>query len=450
MANSTLFTGASRYAADFQGLIERAVAIASLPLKQLQGTRDSLQAQASALEELQRAFESLRSALTGLQNIRGVSGYTTAISNGAVLSASVGAGAMTGVWSIEVTSLGAWTSTLSKDGLTTVTDPSSQSVSSSASFTLTVDGESKVITPAANTLAALVEAINQTGLDVEASIVNVGSGNAPDYRLAVRSTKLAAVRIQLEDESGQLLDTLATGSPATFKVNGMARTIESDSRTVTLAPGLTITLLGTSDPGVATTVTVSRSASALGNALSALVTAYNAAVDTLDKHRGKSGGALAGQSIVRSLGDALREMMRYDSGDETLRTLTDLGLSFDDKGKLSLDVSVLQSATGDWQSTLDFLGSTSGGGFLGWAQGVLDSLLESDGGSLSLASKSLRDEITAQDERIEAEQERVDRVREDLAARMSAADAMIAAMEQQALYITNLFESMRIAERAYS
>ncbi|MGB9606045.1 MAG: flagellar filament capping protein FliD, partial [Bryobacteraceae bacterium] len=150
------------------------------------------------------------------------------------------------------------------------------------------------------------------------------------------------------------------------------------------------------------------------------------------------------------LGDALREMMRYDSGDETLRTLTDLGLSFDDKGKLSLDVSVLQSATGDWQSTLDFLGSTSGGGFLGWAQGVLDSLLESDGGSLSLASKSLRDEITAQDERIEAEQERVDRVREDLAARMSAADAMIAAMEQQALYITNLFESMRIAQRAYS
>ena len=451
MAESTLFTGASRYAADFQGLIERAVGIASLPLKQLQSVRTSLRDQSSALEQLQRSFESLRSALDGLKSITGTGGYTTAVSNGAVLSASVGAGAMTGVWSVEVTSLGAWTSTLSKDGLPRVSDPATQSITSATSLTLRVNGESKQITPASATLTALMKAINDAGLDVEASIVNVGTTSAPDYRLAVRSTKLAAVTIELEDEAGALLDTLALGSPATYKVNGMSQAIESDSRTVTLAPGLTITLLGTSEPGVPTTVTVSRSTSALSNALSAFVTAYNSAVDALDAHRGKAGGALAGQSIVRTLTDALRELTRYDRGAGPLSTLTDLGLTFDDKGKLSLDATALQNAAaGGWQQLKEFLGSGSGEGFLGWASQVLEAVLNSDSGSLSLASKSLRDEISAQDRRIEEEQERVDRMREELVARINAADAMIAALEQQALYITNLFESMRIAQRMFS
>ncbi|MCS7316570.1 MAG: flagellar filament capping protein FliD [Bryobacterales bacterium] len=451
MAENTLFTGTSRYAADFQGLIERAVAIASLPLKQLQSVRNSLQAQSSALAKVREALEALGSALDGLERIRGAGGYMTAVSNGAVLSASAGPGATLGVWSVEVTSLGAWTSTLSKDTLPKVTDPNAESISTAASFTLTVNGEAARITPMAGTLAALVEAINRSGLDVEASVVNVGGSSGPDYRLAIRSTKLAAVSIQLADDAGELLDTLAMGAPAAYKVNGMATVIESDSRTVTLAPGLTITLLGKSDPGVAATVTVSRSSTALNSALAAFASAYNAAVEALDAHRGQAGGALAGQSIVRTLSEALRQAVSYQAGSGQLRTLTDLGLRFDDKGKLSLDSAALDGViSGGWQALLDFLGTGSDTGFLTWARSVTETLLDSDKGVLSLATKSLRDEIAAQDGRIEAEQERIERVREDLVSRISAADAMIAAMEQKALYITNLFESMRIAAKMYS
>jgi len=212
--SSTLFTGASRYASDFQSLIDRAVRIASLPLTQLQSARSTLQAQSSALSALEDAFQSLQTALSSLESATGVSGYSTAVSNGAVLSAAVSTGAMTGVWTVEVTSLGAWTSTLSKDGLTTVTDPSTQNLSAASSFTLTVDGTPTVITPAAGTLAALVEAINEADLEVEASVVNLGSGSSPDYRLAIRSTKLAAVSIQLNDGTQDLMETLATGGPA--------------------------------------------------------------------------------------------------------------------------------------------------------------------------------------------------------------------------------------------
>ncbi len=449
--SGTIFTGTSRYSSDFRNIIDRAVAIASLPLARLQSDTSNLQAQASALGRLRTAFESLRNAVTGLEQATGISGYTTAVSNGAILTASISSGALAGVWSLEVTSLGAWTSTLSKDGLIRVSDPTTQNISTATSFTLTVNGTPTVITPEAATLYELVEAINEAGLDVEASIVNLGSTSSPDYRLAIRSTKLGSVSIQLSDGAEDLLDTLATGTKASFKVNGMATAVETDSRTVTLAPGLTITLLGVSEPGVATTVTVSRSSSAFTQALSSLVAAYNAALDALDAHRGEGAGALAGQSVVRMLGDALRRLTRYESGTSSIRTLTALGLTYDDQGRLSLDTTAFQHAVGGNPALLtEFLGSSSDGGFLGWANEVLDGLLDATGGVLTVTAEALEDQMEAQERRIEVEQERVDRVHEDLVARMAAADAMIAALEQQAEYITQLFESMRIASKMYS
>lgn len=448
--NSTMFSGASRYASDFEALIERAVAIASLPLAQLQTTKAELEAQSDAVEALETAFTSLQSAITSLETAGGISSYTTSVSNAAIASVSIGKGAMAATYTVEVTSLGSWTSTMSKDGLNLVTDPAAESISSASSFTLTVNGTPAEITPAANTLSALVEAINDAGLDVEASLVNVGSTASPDYRLSIRSTKLDAVTIQLNDGSADLLDTLAAGAKAGYKLNGMATAIQSDSRTVTLAPGVTMTLLGESDPGVTATITVSRSTTSISNALSSFATAYNAVVDELDAHRGQNEGALAGHSIVQTLWDSLRQLAQYSGGPEGISSLTALGLNFDDQGKLSLDTSVFDgAASGNMDLLAEFLGSSSESGFLKYATDLLDSLLDGTDGLIQLSITSLEDQISDQDERIAVEEERVQQVEENLVAQMSAADALIAAMEQQVTYISGLFESMRIASQMY-
>lgn len=448
--NSTMFSGASRYASDFEALIERAVAIASLPLAQLQTTKAELEAQSDAVEALETAFTSLQSAITSLETAGGISSYTTSVSNAAIASVSIGEGAMAATYTVEVTSLGYWTSTMSKDGLNLVTDPAAESISSASSFTLTVNGTPAEITPAANTLSALVEAINDAGLDVEASLVNVGSTASPDYRLSIRSTKLDAVTIQLNDGSADLLDTLAAGAKAGYKLNGMATAIQSDSRTVTLAPGVTMTLLGESDPGVTATITVSRSTTGISNALSSFATAYNAVVDELDAHRGQNEGALAGHSIVQTLWDSLRQLAQYSGGPEGISSLTALGLNFDDQGKLSLDTSVFDgAASGNMDLLAEFLGSSSESGFLKYATDLLDSLLDGTDGLIQLSITSLEDQISDQDERIAAEEERVQQVEENLVSQMSAADALIAAMEQQVTYISGLFESMRIASQMY-
>jgi len=448
--SSSIFSGTSRYASDFQSLIDRAVAIASLPLAQLQNTRTELVSQSTALSNLRTAFTSLETAVESLETASGISSYTTAVSDGAIVSATVSEGALEGVYTIEVTSLGSWTSTLSKDALPDVTDPATQNISSASSFTLTVAGTPHTITPDAATLNELVEAINDAGLDVEASIVNVGSTSSPDYRLSVRSTKLDAVTIQLNDGSADLLDTLASGAHAAYKVNGMATAVQSDSRTITLSPGLTLTLLSQSDPGVATTVTVSRVATGISNALSSFVTAYNAAVDQLDLHRGESAGALAGQSIVSSLWQAMRQVAQYSGGSQSIASLAGLGLTFDDDGKLSLDSTTFSSVTaGNMDVLLAFLGSSTGSGFLKYATDIFDSVLDEADGLLPASIDSLEDQIEGQDDRIAAEQDRVDQIQENLVAQMSAADALIAALEQQVSYISDLFEAMKIAAQMY-
>jgi len=448
--SSTIFTGTSRYASDFQTLLERAVAIASLNLTQLNSQKTTLQGQSTALSTLNTKFTAVETAIDSLEDATGTSSYSFSISDAAIVSASLGDGAIEGAWTIEVTSLGSYTSTMSKGALPDVTDPATQNISSASSFTLTLNGSPTTIVPEDDTLNALVEAINDADLDVQASIVNVGTTSAPDYRLTLQSTSLAADTIQLNDSTQDLMDTLATGANATYKVNGMGSAISSTTRTVTLAPGLTVTLVGESDPGVAAAITVARSTTAIGNALTAFVTAYNDAVDALEAHTGENGGALTGQSIISTLWSALRDIVNYDSGAGDVTTMTDLGLEFDDEGKLSLNSSTLASVGEDsFDDLLTFLGSSTESGFLKWATDVLTGLLDDTEGVLDTTIDSVSDQIEEQEELIDAAQERVDLIEENLTAQMAAADALIASLEQQAIYITNLFASMREATRMY-
>jgi flagellar hook-associated protein 2 len=445
-SNNTIFTGASRYASDFQQIIDRSVAIASLPLVQLQSQKMALGDQSAALTTLDAKLVSLQGVIQSLEAAAGGS-YSTSVSDGAVVRASLSGSPLEGVYSVEVVDIGSYTSAMSADGLASVTDPSSGSISSASEFTLTVDGVDYSVTPASNTLSALADAINAlSGAGVQATIVNIGSSTSPDYRLSLQCAKLGAVTVQLNDGSQDLLDTLSTGTLASYKVNGQPSTpISSDSRTVTLAPGLSVTLLkaGTAE------VSVSRSASGVSSALSSFVTTYNSLVDELDLHRGEQAGALRGNSILYGLSQALREITGYSSETGAISSLASLGLSFNEQGKLSLDMTVFSSATsGQFGALASFLGSSSGGGFLQFATGVLNGLEDTTDGVLKMAIRSIQTDISGQDARIAEQEDRIDRLRQNLEAQMAAADALIASLEQQVKYINGLFESMRVARES--
>jgi flagellar hook-associated protein 2 len=433
----------SKYSSDLQQVLSRAVAIASLPLNQLNSQLTDLQNRSTALSSLNGKFTALQTALQGVSSA--AFSASAQVTNSSVLTAQSDSTAKAGSYAIHVVTAGAPSSALSQGTLPTVQDPSTQSISTATSYTLTVDGTPVTVTPSANTLSTLADAINSSGANVTATIVNLGSPSAPDYKLSLQSTKLGNITIQLNDGTQDLMGTLSAGSQAQYQVNGNPATpISSDSSTVTIAPGVTVDLLQAGD----STVVVSQSSSAQANALSSFVAAYNAAVDELSANRGQGGGALTGDGLINTLSQSLRNMSAFTGGAGSAQNLTDLGLTFDKTGHLNLDQTVFGNVSAAHPSDVSaFLGSPSTGGFLKSATDILNGLEAPVTGTLESTIASAQKAIDNQNRKISDAQDRLDILTASLTAKIDAADALIASLEQQQSYFTTLFTDMNAANK---
>jgi flagellar hook-associated protein 2 len=437
------FNGTSQYAGDLQQAINQAVAIASIPLTQLENNISTLQSESGELSTVQTDFNGLQTAIQQLSSSSGSGSLAASVTDNTVASVTVdsSAAATAGTYDLNVISPGSSTTTLSSNGLPTVSDPNSSSISSSASFTLSVNGTNTTITPSSNTLDALEQAINSANAGVTATIINIGPPSAPDYRLSLESTALGGDSIQLNDASqNPLLTVLSTGMPAQYQVDGqppLPNPISSTSSTVTLAPGVTANLLQTGD----TTVTVAADSSAAANALSAFATAYNSTLAELSNNRGTSGGALTGQSIVLQLQQSLGSLVQFTgTGSGNVQSIADLGLTFNSQGQLTFDQSTFDNAEAtNATGVASFLGTTTGGGFLTNATNVLNQVETPSTGLFAETQSSYQNQITSDNSQITDTQARITAMQNNMTAQMTQADATIATLESQVTYFTTLF-----------
>ena len=171
--------------------------------------------------------------------------------------------------------------------------------------------------------------------------------------------------------------------------------------------------------------------------------AYNAAVDELSANRGQGGGALTGDALIYTLSQSLRDMSGFTGGAGSVQNLTDLGLTFDKTGHLNFDQTVFASVSSAHPSDLSaFLGSPSTGGFLKIATDTLKGLEDPVNGTIETTLASAQTAIDNQNQKISDEQDRIDTLTASLTAKIDAADALIATLEQQATYFTTLFASI--------
>lgn len=436
--STATFNGTSQYAGDLQQAINQAVAVASIPLTQLQDNVSTLQSESSELTTLQNDFTGLQTAVQQLSSGTGNGALSATASDTNVASVSVDTSLAStpGTYSLNVISVGSPTTTLSNNGLPTVTDPNQTSISSSGTFTLTVGSNNYTITPSSDTLNALAQAINGGNYGVSASIVDIGSSSSPDYRLTLQSTTLGNETIQLNDGTQNLLSVLSSGSPAQYQVDGQPSTpISSDTSTVTLAPGVTADLLEAGQ----TTVTVAPDSSAAANALSAFATAYNSTLADLTANHGTNGGALTGQSIVLQLQQSLSSLIQYTGGSGSAN-LADLGLTFNSQGQLTFDQSTFDNTEAtDPQGVSNFLGSATSGGFLENATNILNGLEDTNTGLFVQTQNSYQQQINSDNSQITDTQTRITTMQNNLTEQMAQADSTIASLESQVSYFTTLF-----------
>ncbi len=450
MSTNSLFLGNSGYSKDFSQVIERTISIAKLPMLQLEQQRAQTGDRSAAITDIQSKFESLRLALADLSTSVGSTTLTAAFSSPGIASAQLGEHAAPGNFTLTVEDLGSYTSYVTQSE---VTDPKSEGLGNELTKTLIVDGVETKLTLSENTLGALQEAINASATGVRAAIINVSATSTPSYKLTIQGNKLGAQSIMLKDGDASGADlagtTLNTGSNVRYSVNGVP--VNGESRTVTLAPGISLTFNTTTAESGPIDVVVKRTASQLSDRLRSVVAAYNAAAGKLDEHRGKTPGVLQGQSVIATLSKILRDLTGYASQTGAFQSFTDIGLSFDDKGVLSFNASALAGLSDEkLDQLLAFLGTEKTSGFVNTALTAIGVATTPESGILALEKTSYTERSKTEALQVQQMQERLDLMETNLRERFAALDSAIAALQQQALYFNNMFESMRMAQQMYS
>jgi flagellar hook-associated protein 2 len=455
MSTSTIFAGNSRFAADFSQVIERAIGIASLPIQQYQQQKAVLDTQTAALTSVKTKVDSLAKAIKDLTSAFGSASYQASNTNNTASTATLGSAPTIGSWTVNIKDLGSPTSFVVSE-LPPVLNPAESVYTAEATQSIIVDldpldGLNDAITidlaPAGQTLQNVVDEINnKAGAYVQAAIVNVGTSASPQYQLSLQSRALGPVDITYKAGATEAKNAVERrGAPAEYNVNGLD--VTTDSRSVLLAPGVTLSLDETTTS--AFTITTTQNTDALSLALDKFVAAYNGVEAELDKHRGTN-APLAGNSVLNTAQAALRKLVSSLSPTGSFTGLSDLGIGYNETKDLYLDKTIFGNVTqGKFEELKAFFGGEESG-FIEAAGELMDSLTESETGSITSLISTTEEASASTQKRIDTTQDLVDRMELSLMTRMAEADAAIAMLEQQVLYFAGMWEAMREGAKAAS
>ncbi|HYW42858.1 MAG TPA: flagellar filament capping protein FliD [Bryobacteraceae bacterium] len=437
-----MFSGNSRYSSDFQAVISRATAIASLPITQLNTDQSNLTDQGTSLTGLNTAFTNLQTAIAGIQTAMGGASFQSTVSDPTQVGVSLSDGAQEGEYSIQVIDAGTYATSMTGDWAPDST--------TDHSFQLSVGGNLYTIDPADDSAASVASAINsQYGDQVRATVVNVNTPDDPSYRISLQAAQLGDLAPDILDNGVSLQAQSTTGALARYIVNQSGNEVDSSSRSVAIADGINLTLLKTGDGTTPVDITVTRSTSALSDALTTFATDYNAAVDEVDKQHGTTPGTLAGNPVVGDLGNVLSGLATYSSNG-SIDGLKTLGFDLGDDGHLTYDAFTLMGL--DIQNSAgieSFFGGASTSGFLKYATDALNSVEQSGTGILPAAQADNQAQISNIQSEITDKQAKVDQLTATITAQMATADALIATMEQQYNVLSGMFQAMQTDETMY-
>ncbi|GIV06658.1 MAG: hypothetical protein KatS3mg016_2233 [Fimbriimonadales bacterium] len=235
------------------------------------------------------------------------------------------------------------------------------------SGTIQINGQSIAIDFATDTLASLVNKINNAGAGVTASLETETDNGVTYYRLKIDGggslptfTDDQNILKALGILQNQYQQELVQAQDAEFTIDGFQFT-RSRNQINDVIPGVTITLLSAdaSNPKTAT-LTLTRDAEAARGAVSNFVNAFNSLVDflkqnaSLDKQTLQV-GVLFGDTTVGTVMDGLinRTISALPNVEEGLRVLAQVGVQLGQDGKLTFDEGKFnQAITQDLQGVM--------------------------------------------------------------------------------------------------
>lgn len=439
---------------DINGIIDQLMAVERKPIDALEQRKSTVQTQISAFGQVKSALSTLQSAVKRLDDPSVRYATTASVSEGAGFTASASAGASTGTYEIGVQQLA--------QAQRVATSATEGFNPSAGTLTISADDQSVEIDFTGGTLEDLRTAINdQAGSLVRASIVDNGGVRQLVLTGAQTGASQAFSLMGTEGLEALTFDPKAEDPPTDPSSNlylvqaAQDAQITFDGLTVTrpsntiedLIPGVTIELRSVTAEQTAR-LTVKRDDAALKEAMQSFVDAYNAVNNTLHTlsyydPETRTAGPLSGDASVRMIQNQLRNSLNSLTGSGPLRNFTDLGLSFDDKGTLSLDEAKFAQALQNAPEAVNqmLVGTDAQPGLARRLAPVLEANLQT-GGLLDARVQGLTARVTLIDQQKERLELQLERIEQNYRRQFNAMDTIVGQYASLGSYLQQQFDAL--------
>jgi flagellar hook-associated protein 2 len=437
---------------DTNALISSLVKAEQRPSVLLQGQKTTLQAQQGIYTAVIASLAGLKSAAQNLSLADDFNRKSVSSSDPTVVTATADAAASAGSNSIVV-------DTVAKaQSIESIAFGSAADAIGTGTLTIHVGADSTNITldGTNNTLSGLKTAINNSGAAVSASIVNIGTGLTPDYRLVVRSKNTGtenAVTITGSLSAGadpfvgggQIVQAAAD---ALFAVNGL--TVTRGSNTISdVLSGVTFTLLKEGDhDGVvestdsAANLAVAVDGGAIQDAIHKLADNYNAVNKIINDQftlnpDTKRQGALAGDAGLRGVIRRLRNELSAAGGiGAGIAFISDIGIKFAKDGSLTVDDAKLSHALESDAAGVSNLFNLTQNGIGKRVPDAVDDFISSLDGTLTSRQKGLQQSIDRIDHKVASENSRIAALEARLTKQFSDLESVVSQLKKQGDFLT--------------
>ena len=304
----------------------------------------TLKAQDTVLSSLGTDLSTLTSSLQALTSFDGaLSAKQGSSSDTSLLNlTSASAASQAGSHTITISQLAQTSSDIS----TAISSPADTLLG-----TLTIQSHTFNVDSADNdtSLASLSAAINSAGIGVSSSVITDSSGSRLSIvsgasgaagQLSISSSLFGASSGAINFQTGQ------AGQDAHLTVDGVS--ITSPSNTVTNAiSGVTFQLLASSATPTPVQVQITNDTAAVGTAVSSFVSAYNTVVKNVNTQEGNDSTGkpepLYGSPTIATIQSDLTTALFGGKASGSIKNITELGVSVNNDGTLSLNSDTLNS-----------------------------------------------------------------------------------------------------------
>lgn len=435
---------------DIQGIVNALVNAEKAPKEaQLARMEKASTTKFSALGQLKSALSEFQASMKNLNSLTLFEKRTATSSNAAALTATASTGAMSGSYQLTVERLA------SSSKVATASLASSYTASADGVLTVKLgaaDAGVEVAIAAGDTLEQVRDKLNASLKDkgITANIVNNPDDGTSRLVLSAKETGAGkdivisadAALTDLAVDSSVMAGASTAGylgepaANAQFTIDGLARTSASNS-IAGVIPDVTFTLVGKTEVDKPLTLTVGQDRSGFADNIKKFVGAYNKLITTtsnltsvtrVGEDKAPVVGGLVGDASVRHLLSGVRNELANPANQESMRVLSDLGITTEKDGTLKIDDVKFDAAIKDDFDALAGL-FTGDNGLMSRVDKRIDGFIQT-GGVIDQRMKGLETTLGNISKQKENLTRRVDQIRTRLFAQFNAMDSMVAQLSQ--------------------